>query len=146
MEPLDTILRQIKPSVLGWISSWHAQQGYLLPFGNSDVLGSGISANNGVFSTTVPGAITVASWLQSCYVATTNSGSAYWTVGLYRYQSSSTKIAEINTARISANTWTRFSLTVNCAVPSTDLLIYIYATKTGSPGNLSLAGPMVWVR
>lgn len=137
----------MRPDVLGWVSSWHSQQGYVLPFVTADVLPSGISTSAvSPFTATVPGALTVVSWLQTCYVATTNSASAYWTLALYRFQTSAVKIAEVDTSRISASTWTRLSVTINAAVPSADLLLYIYATKTGSPGNLSVAGPMVWVR
>jgi hypothetical protein len=146
MEMIDSILRQIKPQVLSWISSWHGQQPYLLPFSASDYVGSGISSDGSAFSATVPSGVTVVSWLQTFYVATTNDASNCWTLALYRYAGAGIKIAELSTGRSSADTWTRLTVTVNAAIPSTDLLLYITATKTGSPGALSLAGPAVWVR
>lgn len=146
METIDQIARVLKPQVLSWISSWHGQQAWLLPFSASDYVGSGISSNGSAFAATVPRALTVAIWMQTCYVATTNDSSNYWTLALYRYQTAGTKIAEFSTATSSAATWLRFYLSPGASVPSTDLLLYITATKTGSPGALSLAGPAVWVK
>lgn len=141
---------KIRPRVLNWIASWHNAQsshpGWLV-MANTDTLASGIATSGvGVFGGTVPRALTVVSWAQACYVATTNNSSNYWKIALYRYTTSSIKIAEIDTSRISAATWQVLSVTIGQAIPSTDKLIYIYVTKQGSPGALSLAGPAVWVR
>lgn len=150
MEPIDQMLRVMKPEVLRWISSWHGNQAWLLPFGNQDSVSGGLtSTTTAVFSATAPGiAYTVVSWTQALYVATTNNTSNYWTLQLYRYISGGTypKIGEISTNRSSAGAWTKLSVTIGQAGSSTDLQLYIKALKTGSPGALTLAGPLVWVR
>lgn len=119
-----------------------------IPFVSADVLASGISTNGASpFSASVPRALTLTNWSQSAYVATTNDGSNYWKIALYRYPSTGgVKLLELSTASMSAATWTVLSGEVNGAVLATDLLIYINVTKTGSPGNLSLGGPMVLAR
>lgn len=147
MEMIDSIIRQIKPQVLGWISSWHAQQPYPLPFVCHDYVSSGIATVGSPFSATIPAALTVVSWSQTGYVATTNNSSNYWTVSLYRsLGASSIKIAEVSTKSWTAATWTNASVGIGQAIPSTDKMLYISVAKTGSPGALSLAGPVVWVR
>ncbi len=119
-----------------------------VPFVSSDVLASGISSNGvSPFSASVPRALTLTNWAQTAYVATTNNGSNYWKIALYRYPSSGgVKLLELDTSSMSASTWTVLSGEVNAAVLATDLLIYINVTKTGSPGNLSLGGPMLLAR
>lgn len=149
MDPLDTMLRQIKPQVLGWMASWHAQQGYLLPFGQFDTLASGITTTGlSPFTATVPGvALTLVSWTQSVLVAT-GDASNYWRIDLAVRPAAGENwiAASLYTNRMSASTWQKFSVTVNAALLATDILLYISVANVGSPGALSLAGPMVRVK
>lgn len=139
-------LSKIRPAVLGWTASWHGQQGYLLPFASFERVGDDISAASNPFAATVPGAITVVSWVQSASVKTTSSSSAYWTVTLYRRTASAAIIiAEFTTKSITADAWGTVSLTITASVPSTDVMLFIGVAKTGSPGNLRLPGPVVRV-
>ena len=69
------------------------------------------------------------------YAYATNNGSNYWTITLVR-QSDGVTIATLSTAAISAATWTRLYTTVSSAVTTSHVALYVWAAKTGSPGNL----------
>jgi hypothetical protein len=108
-----------------------------------------------LFDISAAGTLLASSLAQSCtlrymyvsvYVATTNDGSNYWTINL-KNQAGTTR-ATINTSSgVSVATWTSKShtgLSVSLTVAA-DKLLYIECVKTGSPGNLSLGCPAVYV-
>lgn len=148
MDILGIDLEKLRPTVLGWLSSWHSKQPWLLPFANYEYISKDITAAGNPFLATVPKAMTVVSWAQAIRVETTNNSSNYWTISLYRLIGAATalEIAKIDTARMSTGTWYNESVTVNASILSTDLFLYVSVAKTSSPGGLRLAGPMVWVR
>lgn len=148
MDILGIDLEKLRPTVLGWLSSWHSKQPWLLPFVNYEYISKDITATGTPFVASVPQAMTVVSWAQAIRVETTNNSSNYWTVSLYRVVDTSTaiEIAKIDTTRLTAGTWYNESVTINGGILSTDLFLYVYAVKTSSPGGLRLAGPMVWAR
>jgi hypothetical protein len=147
-DTIDQIIRQIKPQVMGWVSSWHSQQTILLPFVSHECLSKGITSNYfSPFSATVPKALTLVSWSQSCTVATTNDASNYWNIRIYRYTGSAAiQLAEFKTKSLAVGAWGHFTTTINAAIPVTDTHLYIYLVHSGSPGALTLAGPGVLVR
>jgi hypothetical protein len=82
----------------------------------------------------------------SVYVATTNDGSNYWTINL-KNQATTTRATVNTSSGVSAGTWTSISdtgLSVSLTVAA-DKFLYIECVKTGSPGNLSLGCPAVYV-
>ena len=91
--------------------------------------------------------LTFVRWSQVWHVATTNNGSNYWTIELYRVSDSSV-IAAFNTSAGAADTWTlnaitSFSITTLAAA---GLGVFLAATKTGTPGALYVGGPELEVR
>lgn len=120
---------------------------YLVPFcqfiatpGNLTVTGS-YPFTGSVFRDGI-----VVGWVQSLVVLTTNDASNYWTVSLRSWGTGST-IRSFNTAAYSPGTVTSrndtgLSITIS---RSTDIGLYVYCTKTGSPGTLQLGGPAVFV-
>lgn len=138
----------LRPLVLSWLSSWHAQQPIPLPFGRYDSAGTSITTTGAIYLASVPRALTVVTWTQAFKVATTNNSSNYWTISLIRRIAAGTDItlATLESATLTADAWYNLSLTVNGSVLATDTLIYINVTKNGSPGALSIAGPNILVR
>lgn len=97
------------------------------------------------FAVTIARAMTIRSWHQGVYVATTNNGSNYWTLDLLRWSDLGT-LASLNTSAISADTATVLSSTgLSVAVATSYLSLLVRVTKTGSPGGLYAQGPAVWV-
>lgn len=95
------------------------------------------------FAVTLSRAITLRSWFQGVYVVTTNNGSNYWTVSLHK--SDTTQITSFDTSALSADTWAILSDVGRAdALTVSDVMLYVQVVKTGSPGNLHLAGPAVF--
>ena len=105
---------------------------------------SGNSSDVNLFFCTISRDMTVRSWLQSVIVGTTNDGSNYWTVTLEKNET--TTITSFTTAGDTPNTWTLHKLEdMDEEMESgTDLTLNIKVAKTGSPSNISLAGPAVF--
>jgi hypothetical protein len=124
-----------------------AQPSGWLPFAAYTVLpGSGMTTSPAYpYSVTISRALTIRTWYQLAYVATTNNGSNYWTLDLVE-PDLATVHATIDTSAISADTWTMIDdTTINADVSRSDLGLYVRITKTGSPGALYLQGPAVFV-
>lgn len=97
------------------------------------------------FACTVPRALTIISWHVGVYVGGTNDGSNYWTIDLYKYDTSLTVIDSLDSAAISGSTHVVLSNgDLRATVANTYILLGIRTTKTGSPGNLYLYGPAVF--
>ncbi|HLB31078.1 MAG TPA: hypothetical protein VJN91_06075, partial [Gammaproteobacteria bacterium] len=102
------------------------------------------SANGLSFEATIDVATTIKRWVQTWYVQTTNNASNYWTIALQEIDG--TAIASFDTSAGSANVWTRRdSGEMSVSITTADMGLRINATKTGSPGDLFLAGPAVYV-
>lgn len=72
----------------------------------------------------------------SVFVSTTNNVSNYWVLDLISV-TSGLGVATFNTSLATANTWVKyFTKTVINAPSATVPVIYVYATKIGSPGVL----------
>lgn len=78
------------------------------------------------------------------YVATTNSGSHYWTLDVKNVAESTTHVT-LNTSAMSANTWTSQVWTTGGVIPATDLGLMWILTKTGTPGSVTCA-PSLYYR
>lgn len=89
---------------------------------------------------------TMVAWVQSLAIQTTNDASNYWTVLLRAWGTGST-IRSFNTSTYSPSTViSRNDTGLSIAISrSTDVGLYVYCTKTGSPGTLQLGGPAVFV-
>lgn len=81
----------------------------------------------------------------SVFVATTNSGSHYWTIEAFRVNSANTatSLGSVNTSADAANTWLEKTIAVASALDASALTIRLTATKTGSPGTLHAPGVMI---
>ena len=118
----------------------------LLNFTNYGVASFPISAGASAFSATVGESATIKFWHQAWYVAGTNDGSNFWTIGMTN-NAGTTMIANWNTASLGSNTWVLKSITgLSVAIGASDKMLAINVSKTGNPGNLYLAGPMVYVQ
>jgi hypothetical protein len=84
-------------------------------------------------------------WAQMWVVATTNNASNYWTITVRRMDTFAT-LMSFTTAYGSPGAWTRYSSgTLSIPIATSMKGIDIYVTKTGSPGNLSLGHPAIYV-
>ncbi len=121
-----------------------ANSGYL-PMVSYGSLGSGITVNSIVCGAAIGYACTLRRMHVNTYVATTNNGSHYWTVALINTSTGAT-ITSFTTASDSADTWYNHAVTgLSTALATTDKSVYIYVTKTGSPGALNVLGTAVYV-
>lgn len=96
-----------------------------------------------IFGMTLDRTITFVSLAFTVYVATTNNGTNYWTLTLK--DAAGNTIATVDTKAISANTYS--VLTTSSFSPISlgiaDKGIYVSATKTASPGTLSVLPPVL---
>ena len=84
-------------------------------------------------------------WLETFYsgvfVATTNSGAHYWIVEMRKYNSAAagTVVANFTTAADAANTMLSKKVAIGALLtPGTYPLMFTNATKSGSPGTLTV--------
>lgn len=77
-----------------------------------------------------------------CLVATTNNGSNYWNLAPTTLPSN-TGLTSANTSAIAADTWSRVSAGMGYLTVSSDVGLYVLATKTGSPGALVVGGVVI---
>src|SRR3972149_4230709 len=80
------------------------------------------------------GEITLLAFFASVFVQTTNNGSNFWTLTLTN--SAGATLASVSTAAASATTWTRLSDTTVTQPSSTNVVLAVFATATGSPGGI----------
>ena len=115
-----------------------------VPFSAADSLPSNVSTSPvTLYSATIYRALSLKTWYQAAYVATTNDGSNYWTIALV--EADLTAITSVNTSAASADTWTMLSDTsVGGSVDRGDIGLLVRVTKTGSPGNLYLMAPALF--
>jgi hypothetical protein len=117
----------------------------------------GVYANMSPISTTpaypylatVDRTITLVSWFQHIYVATTNNGSHYWLIELYTMVGGvwGTLVDSMNTSALSANVHSQLStssFTVG-SVGTANVGLWLVCTKSGTPGALSIGGPTLVV-
>jgi len=117
-----------------------------LPFGVYDSI-SPITANGSApFSATVDRTMTLIKWAQGVFIAGTSNGSNYWTIQLKEINGA-TVLNTIVTSGVSANTPTLLTDTSfsTPSVGASNIMIYIYCTKTGTPGDLYIFGPLLEV-
>lgn len=115
-----------------------------LPFTAYESVPYNLSANATIFVATIPRALTIRGWSQAIFVATTNDGSNYWSLILRK--PGPTTLATLTTASASADTWTLLGdMSIGEAVTTGEVYLWIRAEKTGSPGNLYLGAPAVFV-
>lgn len=137
---LSELLKQILPYVLAWTRPHYlACATYeALPYQQT-------ASPSRLYAATLDRDGTLRSWVQAVRVATTNDGSNYWTLDLLRLDTGAT-LATLTTSAIAANTDTTLSaLGLDVALTASMLAVQIRATKTGTPGAVSLLGPALWV-
>lgn len=78
------------------------------------------------------------------FIATTNSGAAYWTLEIKNLAESTTHVTA-NTSAMSPNTWTKQTWTTGGVIPASDIGLMWILTKTGSPGAFTCA-PSLYYR
>ena len=96
------------------------------------------------YAATVERTYNFVKWAQGVYVDTTNNGSNYWTIELIRW-TDNTSFASVNTSAGAVNTHlllttTTFSPT---SVATSGVGLIVKVTKTGTPGNLFIIGPIL---
>ena len=103
------------------------------------------SANFTEFGYLTPWHTTFDLWLEdfwtSTYVATTNSGTSYWTVELYKLDSAfaATTVINFNTSADTVNTLTTHKTAIGALLtPATYRMLTTKGTKTVTPGNITL--------
>lgn len=75
------------------------------------------------------------------YVATTNSGIAYWTIALTN--SAGTTLASVTTSAISPDTWTRLTTSSITQPSASNALLSVIPTATGSPGAIYVVPELI---
>jgi hypothetical protein len=120
------------------------------PFTTYSAGSSSISGDNTyVFSTTLRQGRSwiVRAWRIVVFVESPNNGSNYWTVHLVKQNSSGTfsSIHSFNTSGDSAATWLYKSQAPGDTLASSDISLFVRVNKTGSPGNVTILGPLVWL-
>lgn len=122
-----------------------AQPGGWLPFATYEALPFNASTVSAYYSASLTRPCTVRTWHQAVYVATTNDGSNYWDLQLRELPGTS-GLASLNTSAISPDTWSELSDTsVDLALTASYYAVYIRGVKVGSPGNLYLPAPAIFV-
>jgi hypothetical protein len=116
--------------------------GYL-PFG-TNTTAANISAGAIIYTSTIGASQTIKRYHQGIYVVTTNNGSNYWTIILRRADTLAALIS-LSTAASAANTILTLSSVGDVAITTGMLNVYVEVAKVGSPGNLYLYGPAVYV-
>ena len=120
-----------------------AQPGGWLPF-SAYTLAIPCSAAGNPFAATVPRQLTIKTWHQRVNVQTTNNGSNYWSVQLAGWTSG--VITTINTSTLTAGVSSVISDTaIDTLLSASETGLYIYVAKVGSPGNMFMANPAVFV-
>lgn len=117
-----------------------------LPFGVYSAINPITATGQVVYSATIDRTMTLIKWSQAVYVTTTNDGSNYWKLQLVRWPDS-VAVDEINTSGASPDTATLLTDTAFdiSSVGASDVGLYVYPIKVGSPGNLYIFGPALEV-
>lgn len=105
------------------------------------------SADQAMFFGTIDRAVEFVRWSQAFFVYTTNNGSHYWTIEIKNGVSGNV-IASFNTSTYSPNTYYRKEVTSfsPTSVQTSEIYLFIYCTKTGTPGNLQIPGTALLVK
>lgn len=125
-----------------------AQPGGWLPFINYQMLGGPISTPGWPFYGSISRSVRIKRWAQSVQVQTTNNSSNYWAMQLGKSGSSGSWVAihTLYTNAISPDTWAALAFSLDHAVAYPGYAqLGIYVEKTGSPGNIYLPSPAVFV-
>ena len=114
------------------------------------MIGSDFSAASNVIARLAAGDGTTDWWLEKitafAFITTTNTGSAYWNIELHKVTTAGvdTMPASVNTSADAANTWLQKSASIGALLGVTHSVLYLYATKTGSPGALRAAANLFY--
>lgn len=93
----------------------------------------------------LPWASYILAFYVSVYVNTTNNGTNFWTIALTNH--TGVPYTSVTTAAISANTWTRLSVTTGITQPgATDPAMEIIPTATLSPGAIYIVPSVALLR
>ena len=116
------------------------------PFGAWGVLPNNISASPSyAYAGTIGRAGTIKAWYQGWRVVTTNTGAHYWTISILRADTGAVLLS-FTTAAGAPDTWTLNSMTgLSTAITTGMVDLYMVCDKTGTPGNLMLPAPAMFV-
>ena len=121
----------------------HDKQTILLPWGVYSGVGP-FSSDAMPYATTIDRTMTLVKLTYAFYVGT-NNASNYWTLNLIN--SSATVIKALNTSALAGNGFYQLSHTFAATtVDTSDSMLRVQVVKTGSPGSIYPAGPILEVR
>lgn len=114
-------------------------------------IGSGLNEGSQSFASTTPFipwrapvrsdySLYMTRWVVTSRVNTTNTGSVYWTMELFRQagDTTGTSLASFNTSADSPGTIVQHDQVLNVVLDSSAKNLFANATKTGSPGAMHL--------
>lgn len=106
---------------------------------------SPLTANGYPFLVTLDRTVTFIKCTVCAYVETTNNASNYWNIAVRIATAANVKV--FSTAAMSINAWANLSATTFdiASAGAADLHLQVYCSKTGSPGALYVAAPMLEV-
>lgn len=105
-----------------------------------------LASSGGAWGDSVqPWAVNVLAFYVGVYVATTNSGTNFWTIEV-RSQPSGAVVASVSTAAIAADTFTRLSDLTITQPATTDVAFGIVPTATLSPGAIYIFPALALLR
>jgi len=113
----------------------------LLPFGVFGAI-SPMAVAADPYGTSLDRTITPVSLTHTCIVTTTNDGSNYWRIRLLAISGGT--VATVTTAAVAADTWvilTTSSFSIS-PITTSNVGLYVEVDKVGSPGPISIFGPM----
>ena len=121
----------------------HDKQTILLPWGVYSGVGP-FSSDAMPYATTIDRTMTLVKLTYAFYVGT-NNASNYWTLNLIN--SSATVIKALNTSALAGNGFYQLSHTFTATtVGTSDSMLRVQVVKTGTPGSIYPAGPILEVR
>jgi hypothetical protein len=116
-----------------------------LPFAVYQAVPYGLTGNTNIYIATTSRNCTIRSWSQSVKVNTTNNGSNCWVLRLFTL-GGALLISEVNTAALTPTAWGVVSDTsIDYALSTSHLGVFLQAIQYGSPGPLYTGGPAVFV-
>ena len=137
--------RRILYEYVSAVTKWLSLDRKYVPFGVATILQGGTTA--GVIGyLPIFEDVYIESWQNTSRVVTTNNGSNFWTVTLFKQKpdTTNTVITSFTTASDTAGTYTNHGISITALVDST---VYNYfsanLTKTGTPGAVTEMGYLI---
>lgn len=115
----------------------------------SNLMGTGaivsLTTNTTGHAATIDWSTNLLRWIQTIRVQTTNDIGNYWTLALRR-RDTAANLATMTTVSLSPDTWTRKDASISSTALTTTMQgVYINCAKTGSPGQLDMFPPALYI-